>query len=861
MTKLSRRVAACAAVGVLTMSVAGAGMTAFAQENAGRSLSPQGSAALDKFGACVSSSKKADVLLVLDESASLRGQNSVPTDPDNVRIRSAQDLVSQLSLMGQDMGAEVNVKLAGFGQGYRSGPEVYGDWVDVVKHPDALRKHIEAGAERNNDQYTMYGDAFSGMLTDLSQHSAPDACQVVLFFTDGQLTVPGSADADTQARQAICAADSPVAALRRSGVQVFSVGLIPTGEDSPEKLLKSISESQDCTGVPANGAYFNAGSNAAALYTAFRGLIPSPAAKDVTQHIDEVFDFYLDNSVAPARFSAQPQERVSEGSLVPIMTGPNGESVELQEGKNTVAGNTITVTTNPDLPGMFDAEMEPGKDSEWAGKWSFAYKRAEDVNTQYHAQFRVAPGMHLRVDEFDNSAPALGSDETLHVSLVRGDGSPVSLEGDANLRGQLEAADGTVIDLGAASIKNGTAELPLEAVDKALTGTINLAADITTAGADGQPGTELSPVTAQSAASVIPVNMPRVSPSVRTSFENQETTVSIPVEGPGSVWIADSTFNDSVALLPVGISEVAVTSSHNSEGNALTLGQGETGTIELTVTAGQLADGPVSLPVTAHLTSAENSASADMGLTIDGPMRAPISTSAFVAALIGALLLALLIPLGLLYLIKYLTGRIPTNLRLYARAIPVKTDRGQLYREDTGRPFHLDYEELVVPSNATEPTATSVKLAGHTVKVHYGANPLTVAKIVATSPFSVSDDGQQHDTNAQLPLALHNHWFVVANPDGSGSGTVVVNVDERANHAQVDTIASEIGSRGAELLERVTLQAADQGDDTPQQPEATVPSSPSGQVFPDTTPPANPSQGGFNPPENGSTNNPFAPPQ
>ncbi|WIM67610.1 vWA domain-containing protein [Corynebacterium breve] len=847
--------------------------------------------ALAQFGSCVANTKNADVMVVLDESGSLRGGGGgEPTDPENIRVDSALDLVSQLSLMATDLDADVNVKLAGFGEGYRSDPETYGDWVNVKNNPGDLTAALEDARDRNNDGYTMYEDAFSGVLRDFGAHSDPNACQVVLFFTDGLLTVPGDASADGTARESICSADSPIADLRRANIQIFTVGLLPRNDESPEELLRSIAEGDECTGAPANGAFFNAGTDAVALYDAFRSLIPAPGTTEEQQSVNDIFSFVLDNSTSPVRLSAVPLTRTEPGQLIPMIAGPEGDTLDLTQGTHQLNGAEITVEESPSLPGMFDATMTLESGQSWAGEWELSYRVEGDIDADYKARMTIAPGIQMTVDELSDTAPALSNDTTLNVNLLRSDGSPAKLDGTADLKATLLANDGTSYELGSTSITDGSATVSLESIETVTTGTLQLESTITTAAAGSVPGTQLSPIYYESRLTVTPVNMPRVSPQIQTAIESESSTITLPVSGPGSVWVEDSEATDATALLPEGAEPVSITSSHSSQDNALSLGEGETGEITLTLTAPKLADGPVSLPITAHLVSSEDNAQAEVPVTITGSMRAPVSGSAFSLALVIALILALAIPLGLLYGIKFFTGRIPTRPGIRARSLPVALEAGQLVRRDTGGRFTMSYDEIMRDTVRTQASSTSVMLDGYEVRVRYGANPFTTAKAVSSSNFSVSDEGRQQGTYAELPLALHNHWFVIADQFNPDQGTVVVALDERADHKKVADTAATIATKGVERLQRVTEQAQKAagtnvsapgssgetgatGESSPRTPAPTEPTphnegqwqanSPFGQQFPSPNTPNTPfrQNPNKNPGQPRPGGNPFTPPQ
>src|SRR5699024_7051004 len=186
---------------------------------------------------------------------------------------------------------------------------------------------IDGFRDRAHDGYTTYGAAFDGMLQEFARHSDAGTCKATLFFTDGMLTVEGPPEADVAARAAVCSAGSPVGMLRRADIQLFSVGLIPTDTETPEELLRNISEEDSCVpGTTANGAFFNAGTDAAALFSAFRNIIPSPGGVESVHDLQSPFAFILDNSIDPVRISGQPTSKFAEGAITPPPPPPHHDT-------------------------------------------------------------------------------------------------------------------------------------------------------------------------------------------------------------------------------------------------------------------------------------------------------------------------------------------------------------------------------------------------------------------------------------------------------------------------------------------------------------------------------------------------------
>src|SRR5699024_39336 len=130
-------------------------------------LSPRAQDSLADFGSCLATTKKADILLVLDDSGSLSGMGAAEaTDPGHLRVEATRDLARQFQTLAEDLDADINVKLSGFGQHYRSDPAVDGGWTSVQGGVEKLSSQIDGFRDRAHDGYTTYGAAFDGMLQE-----------------------------------------------------------------------------------------------------------------------------------------------------------------------------------------------------------------------------------------------------------------------------------------------------------------------------------------------------------------------------------------------------------------------------------------------------------------------------------------------------------------------------------------------------------------------------------------------------------------------------------------------------------------------------------------------------------------------
>lgn len=140
--------------------------------------------------------------------------------------------------------------------------------------------------------------------------------------------------------------------------------------------------------------------------------------------------------MSPVRLSAVPKNSVGEGDLIPTLTGPDGETVELTPDTTSVAGAKVSVTENNKLPGMVDIAMEKDGDS-WAGAWTFGYKAAEGTDGEYLASVVMVPGLNLDLKTEDGAKVegGINSDQILKGQLVDGRASHVRWRVRNPLRG------------------------------------------------------------------------------------------------------------------------------------------------------------------------------------------------------------------------------------------------------------------------------------------------------------------------------------------------------------------------------------------------------------------------------------------
>lgn len=209
------------------------------------------SGSLNNVGACIADRGALDVIVMIDETESLIHEvrdgsinpDAPGADAAHNRVPAAQSFIDELSAKQRDEGFEARVRVAGFGQEYKSGatdPENYGEWGVLDEGSAAeVKGQISDFADRTAEQYTNYANALEGAYQDFSRSGSEDACRMVVTFTDGALTAAEGADV---AEAALCAPGGVADRLRGAGVASIGIGLSAPHNPSDFSLLQGITE-------------------------------------------------------------------------------------------------------------------------------------------------------------------------------------------------------------------------------------------------------------------------------------------------------------------------------------------------------------------------------------------------------------------------------------------------------------------------------------------------------------------------------------------------------------------------------------------------------------------------------------------
>ena len=778
------------------------------------------SGSLNNVGACIADRGALDVIVMIDETESLIHEvrdgsinpDAPGADAAHNRVPAAQSFIDELSAKQRDEGFEARVRVAGFGQEYKSGatdPENYGEWGVLDEGSAAeVKGQISDFADRTAEQYTNYANALEGAYQDFSRSGSEDACRMVVTFTDGALTAAEGTDV---AEAALCAPGGVADRLRGAGVASIGIGLSAPHNPSDFSLLQGITEGagQLCGELPPNGAFFTA-DNVGGLFAAFREALATGGELMGETAVGEPFTFTLDNSVTAVGFTAIAKDDLGEDAHL-VLTAPNGETVRLIDGgAETVNSGELTWEADTDPVQMADGDLTLTEGGDWSGVWSLQF---EDYD-ESAADGRVFNSVEIQPDlqvEFGATQATtedglnLRNDDTLRLRLIDREGQTRPLEGEALLDLGFTSADTgerTMLAEGL-DFSSGEVEVPLDGIEEfPAIGALEARTTITTRGDAEAPGTQLSPILSATQLTVTQRDMPQLPGEVRFQAEEETTVVEVPVTGPGRVWIPENA-EFSSGTLPEGVTGVQVASAYDSPENALQLGMDEQGVLPVEVTVNELRDGIVTGALPVSLANAEGDNETAVNVPAEGNLRVPVDAATFAMTFIGALLLSLLVPLLILYLVRYWNSKIPNNA-VGALRIPVELEGGMLTYDGHMRP---EIDPVAVGSNQVTLRDRDFNAAGYSVKVKsFQLNPVASPVVLVQQSPSIGKSGKQDQGQAVLPLAVQNSWFLVSRNTDPSKMDLVVLPRMPLDLASRDALVAEISHEAPGLAQQLSEQ-------------------------------------------------------
>jgi len=830
MRQRAAAVIAAVLIGVVVAVLAGAvlGVPA-AAGTADRQIEPAAPGdAVENYGACLAARQSGDLLILIDESGSLR-----QSDPTGARVTAAIYLLRRLNGFVTTTGIELNVAVSGFSGDFA----ISTNWTSLnAGSLPALVGGVESYRTRTDGFETDYWSALEGARRALGDRAPggveSSPCQAIAWFSDGELDIPArdtqaeqdrygvtkpfaeglditspaaAAQAGAAAAQSLCRPGGLADQLRASRVYTFAIGLAAGRvEPSDFDLMRSIATGEPTATGPCGNVVepwpgeFELASDIDDLLFAFDAL-STPGSPPLQQEegicqsaLSEIcrHRFVLDSSIKKVHIlgsvdakGIQAQLILPSGAVVPLTEKTVGRITTLIQG-----GITIDYSWQSEETVSIDLGNAARSD-QWSGAWALAFvdPSATTQNgvsrSNIHISGDLLPAWTNQGDTILHSGDRVPGVVLGVVDTDRAAVDPTTILGDLALTAVLTGRDGTATELAAGLDKSrlgAPVELDLTDVPPGAA-TLSLTLDVTTAAATGPdssvvPGTKLAPQRVDLPVQVAsPLNYPEVAPAISFGIVEGETerTEQLEVTGPGCVWVeGDTAARTTVA--PQDAGKVAVTAPEaRSAGTCLVVEEGAEAQLDLRMSTERVGNGTVTgsvLVLIAPIGEPDRAKTVDVAFSAD--LRKPLNAWNFWLALLAAVLLGPGIPIALLYAAKWMTARIPAR-SLMACRIPV-TVEGSWVRLD-GSDFLMherDFSAMVpIPARgARQLIVAGVQLRSRTGRSPLGAGFVTAEVAGAASGMVAASSEvpafRSGGRQALLPLAVHNRWVVLHHPAG-----------------------------------------------------------------------------------------------
>ncbi|NDR53412.1 VWA domain-containing protein [Actinomyces sp. 565] len=785
---------------------------------------------MDDFGACLVGRGSGSLLLLLDQSGSLR-----ETDPEGTRVQAASYLAERLADFSERSGAVVDVRVAGFSDSYAP----VGEWTGIS--PDnvaAVKQSVEAIGSDIRDYDTDYWTALEGARQDLVDHDE-SGCRAIAWFSDGAFDLdvrdtravrdaigsekpyaPGvSLDEESGVARAeaagvadICRDTGLADQLRGSGVVLLGIGL--EAGDTDLTLMRRVTlaggDNAASAGLEAcgalsspQGAFYTAG-GIDQLLLAFDAIgTPGDTVRSSSVEIcqgqvcaDGELSFVLDKSVDTVHVLATTDVDDLDAYLYP----PGASAPMILSAQAGDAQPADGISYQWRTRRTLEIDLDAATSKAWDGQWRIAFvdTRAQSEDKQVHVNLHLTSPLTLSWKDLDTTTLRQGeSVEATIVLLSRVDGDVVRADkftGAVSYSVTLTDAAGeehTLLD----SDDLGDIEHPVELAigeDVAVgTGAVTTSVAVTTADAtDGGktiPGTQLDPTTSSVPVTVNPPsNFPELGATIDFGRLEKETTATaeLDVTGPGCVWVGA----DSLKLTgaPHGAGDISVSAAASTPEQCVSAADGAKASLPLTLTVGSQANGAVTGTVkvsVAPLDEPERVQVVEVPMTAE--MRRPLNVATTWSTFAIALAAGIGIPLALLYLFKSLSARIPAGTLIAGTKVVEVPQAGSAASIDFGP------EELTMHSLTRRQRDCAV--AGFHLRTVVGISPTEAPYVVVAGPDAPSVSGAvggARDGHAVLPLAVRGNWVAILDqPDSPRRVTLLVLLASAAPEAIEKVVA------------------------------------------------------------------------
>ena len=814
-----------AVLGVTILLLAGGELPAAPQALAAPQKD-QSSGPLSPFGACLSGKGEGSLVLLMDQSGSLR-----QSDPEKARVKASQYLAQRLAAFADSSKATLKVRVAGFASDYHA----LGDWVTINSGSLAeVGKQITAAGDDLKDYDTDYWTALEGARQDLAGHDRSE-CRAVAWFSDGAYDLdvrdseqsqqdfgttkpyaPGSAltdesgvkTAESAGKQDICRPTGLADQLRSSHITLLGIGL--SSGDSNFDFMKRIT-----LGGGANAAKNSVDS----LLMAFDSIsAPGRSVSSSTTKIcqgdvcsDGETSFVLDRSLRSVHILASSDTQGLEadlyapGSQTPIAMTSDSSGPQNKQGVSYewMTGRTLRI------------DLDSANAAAWNGQWRLVFvdRRSASAGHEVHVNLHLSSPLSMAWKNLGQTTLRQGEAvPNADLKLVDGVGGPEvpasDLTGPVSLNVSLKDAKGKEHTL-FTSTDPASLSTPQRITipkDAALgSGTLTTSLTLTTGdatSASGSPvkGTTLSPSLASTAVTVSPPsNYPTLGDQIDFGRMDGQTEASadLKVTGPGCVWIGDG--QTTLTGSPKEAGTVTLSAQASSKDTCVKVEEGKTGTVPVKLAAQEHANGAVTGTVTVTVAPLNNQGEPQsVAVPFKADMRRPLNVGTAWTAFIIALLCGVLIPIGVLYLLKYLSAVIPSG------SLVAGTTVVDVPRDGTSPRIELPSQQMRMYS--LRGRTRTFEMDGYRLRAIMGLSPTAVPRVELVEPDVPSVSGATPGSRggrAVVPLGVRGQWIAVADQPSQSDDARRVTLIVLAASLDDAVLAKVVDDARAHLAARV----------------------------------------------------------
>ncbi|MGC5162979.1 vWA domain-containing protein [Rhodococcus sp. DT1] len=821
--------------------------------------------AIADFGGCLASQREGDLLLMIDESGSLQ-----QSDPDAARVSAANYLLEQLQSFGDSAGVALDVAVAGFSADFT----VHAPWTRLDGTTlSTLQSEVGEFRSRTAGLDTDYWTALDGARSTLSEHASggPASCQAIAWFSDGKLDftardgekpyapgVPLTTDESVQqvvaaARESICRPAGVADQLRSSGIATFAVGLASgTAEAADFDLMRSIATGEPAAGqacgartVPTPGDFYLAQNIDDLLFAfdAFSSPGQAPLETEAGVCALEVCEagqhrFVLDDSIGAVTVLGFAD---AEG-LVPTLVSPSGTELPMPFSTTAVTSGIGDVSVDhrwlSDRSVSFTMNKPDADSDDWQGMWALVFVDEDGSDPAARSKSNIHISGNLFPAWLGQDVTAIHSGEVtsaVQLGIVDSDRveiDPSDLLGSAYL--SVSLTDSALVDHELASgIPKSAIAAPVELDFTTVApgeATLRLVLEVTTADATNSwggtiaPGTDLAPQYVDVPITVAPpIGYPTLPNRIDLGTIEGAGTFpgEISIGGPGCVWV-DPAGSVRIDAAPDGVGDIALTTGGaGTADSCLTVEEGASAALPLELTVPEAGNGALNGSVRLMMSPAGEP---DRAMPVDVPFTAellkPLDSGRFWSVFLLVFLLGIAIPCALLYLRKWQTTRIPAEMPVAQESAVTVSDRG-LLRD--GQPFVLHDNDLTEIVRGLDKPARRLSVDGAELEARTGGSPVGSGYVLVRAPglLGASDATPATDRrsgDARLPLAVHNHWVLLHDPEGpADQAQLLLLVGGGASQERIKRLVDDAGRRAAGAIAELRRRSdnADHGTSSP----------------------------------------------